>query len=329
MTGWLFAEGRFEVVRGWLRDLCSESGWRLIPAIIGIRWFGLHGINVEASLERDPESPSLWAEPEIPRESPERGVPRIIFQTWKTRHDLPPRFAWWSRSFRKHHPEWQYVRWDDHDNRAFIARDFPWFLSQYDAYPREIFRADIIRLFFLFRYGGLYADLDTQSLRPMDNDVAGKDVVLGRIGNADSYDETYMNAIMASAPGQLFWLLAISIAIERFPGIARESGTPMPEYFTGPFVITEAARFYLSNSVQKVQERAAQVIARLPHPHSFSAGTLTVLPCERWCPLNWLNSVHTLYRTEVSRRDHVIPEWWLRFQFRKSSLMTYWAHSWE
>lgn len=43
---------------------------------------------------------------------------------------------------------------------AFIKTHYPWFLNTYNSYPYAIQRADAIRYFHLFHYGGIYVDLD-------------------------------------------------------------------------------------------------------------------------------------------------------------------------
>ena len=56
---------------------------------------------------------------------------------------------------------------------------FPEFLDLYDGYNSEIQRADAVRYFLLYEYGGVYADLDFESLQPLD-------LFLGRkIGTTD------------------------------------------------------------------------------------------------------------------------------------------------
>ena len=94
--------------------------------------------------------------------------PRLIFQTWKSRVSMPANYARWSASLRKMNPGFAYFLWDDFDNRNFIEQYYPWFLAVYDAYPREIYRADAVRYFFLYQFGGLYADMDTECLRPVE-----------------------------------------------------------------------------------------------------------------------------------------------------------------
>lgn len=58
--------------------------------------------------------------------------------------------------------------WTDASSRAFIAENYPWFLSVFDAYPYAIQRADAIRYFVLHKYGGIYMDLDIGCTRRMD-----------------------------------------------------------------------------------------------------------------------------------------------------------------
>lgn len=58
--------------------------------------------------------------------------------------------------------------WTDADSRDFIAREYPWFLDTFDAYIYPIERADAIRYFVLYHYGGVYLDLDVGCRRRLD-----------------------------------------------------------------------------------------------------------------------------------------------------------------
>jgi len=58
--------------------------------------------------------------------------------------------------------------WTDAISREFIAEHYPWFLDTFDNYRYPIQRADAIRYFVLYHYGGVYIDLDIGCLRPVD-----------------------------------------------------------------------------------------------------------------------------------------------------------------
>ena len=58
--------------------------------------------------------------------------------------------------------------WTDASSRQFIIEHYPWFLETFDNYRYPIQRADAIRYFVLYHYGGVYIDLDVGCVRPMD-----------------------------------------------------------------------------------------------------------------------------------------------------------------
>ena len=49
-----------------------------------------------------------------------------------------------------------------------MAQDYPEYLALYDKYGYGIQRADVMRLFFLHKYGGVYIDLDIECKRSLD-----------------------------------------------------------------------------------------------------------------------------------------------------------------
>src|SRR5580765_6042565 len=134
-----------------------------------------------------------------------------IFQTWKSKVTLPDNFAYWRSTLIDKNPSFFFTLWDDTDNRNFIAGHFPWFLAIYDRFPAEIYRADCVRYFHLYMYGGFYIDLDTECLQPLQKFVESQDVLLCRMGPYPDFSHAVPNAIMASRPREEFWLLVIAI----------------------------------------------------------------------------------------------------------------------
>ena len=65
-------------------------------------------------------------------------------------------------------------------------------------------------------YAGVYADLDFQSLRPLDDILQGKKVAMGKMqDDVDEWQHALPNAFMASVPGHDFWLFVMQIITER------------------------------------------------------------------------------------------------------------------
>ncbi|KAI0081708.1 hypothetical protein K474DRAFT_1132978 [Panus rudis PR-1116 ss-1] len=94
-------------------------------------------------------------------------IPRILHQSWKS-ETLPTRWVNVSQSCRDMNPDYEYKLWTDASGREFIAENYPWFLDTYDGYTYTIQRADAIRYFILYHFGGVYLDLDIGCTQPLD-----------------------------------------------------------------------------------------------------------------------------------------------------------------
>lgn len=257
-------------------------------------------------------------------------VPRRIFQTWKTKASLPANYAAWSASLRRAHPGWQYVLWDDADNRAFIAARFAWFLPTYDAYPREIFRVDAARLFFLYAIGGLYADLDTEALRSSAPLLTDADVVLGRMGRDPAFAHSIPNAIMAARPGAEFWLLAIALAGNAVRDLSPDAMLAAgPEALTGPVLLKRAVDLYLGDP-RAAGALIATVRGRLAADQQPRPGRsrLRLLEADAWYPIDWSNPIHQRLRKAMLDRRVLLDERAKATLFPRSAMVTYWSHSW-
>ncbi|KAI0347225.1 hypothetical protein BDW22DRAFT_1404840 [Trametopsis cervina] len=95
-------------------------------------------------------------------------IPRILHQTWKS-ETLPVKWTKISQHCRDLMPDYEYMLWTDASSREFIAKEYPWFLDTFDGYTYPIQRADAIRYFVLYHYGGIYLDLDIGCQRRLDS----------------------------------------------------------------------------------------------------------------------------------------------------------------
>jgi len=170
-----------------------------------------------------------------------QSIPKIIHQTWKDNH-VPPNCIPLQRTWLTHHPDWEYRLWTDVDNRAFISEHYAWFLPVYDGYPENIMRADAVRYFILYHYGGLYVDLDFECLRPLEPLLVGKQVVVAlepsehleiHSVQQPSFNKLICNALMASQPRHSFWEWVFQELI-----ICQDASYPLDA--TGPFMLTRA-----------------------------------------------------------------------------------------
>ncbi|TIM49069.1 MAG: cell surface protein [Mesorhizobium sp.] len=248
-------------------------------------------------------------------------IPATIFQTWKSKVSFPDNFKMWRATFSQLNPSFETVLWDDDDNREFIKSEFPWFYEFYMRYPGEIYRADVVRYFFLYRYGGIYADLDVECLRSLDGLRREGDVMLGQMGTDP--DHSIPNAIMASKPKEEFWLLVIWIILQ-IKDLQRS-----PEYVTGPAILKSAVDLYhakdkiiLENAISTIGEMLPLNLKPQPRRSNVS-----ILPSKSLYPLDWTDPVHQIIRMRVlsgnylstHEKNELFPDAWMT---------TYWSHSW-
>jgi hypothetical protein len=124
-------------------------------------------------------------------------IPRILHQIW-IGGEPPQQWSELSRTWRRHHPSWEHRLWTDAESRPFVERRYPGLLSLYDSYSYPVQRADVLRYMLLHHFGGAYADMDLECLRPIDPLISGQRAVLAR---APPGEWTLNNAFMAAEPG--------------------------------------------------------------------------------------------------------------------------------
>lgn len=130
-------------------------------------------------------------------------INRFLFQTWKTRDNIPEHWIEGQEAIKVHMGGWYHIITDDNDNRKFIQEHYPKYLEKYDSFQYPIQRADYIRGFLLYKFGGVYLDLDTVIQKPLDDlFTTNNDVYLVMSGNVTS---CATNSFMAGVKGSKFW----------------------------------------------------------------------------------------------------------------------------
>jgi mannosyltransferase OCH1-like enzyme len=94
-------------------------------------------------------------------------IPKIIHQTYKT-EEIPERWEPLQKSCKEGNADYEYILWTDASAEQFIRDNYAWFLDTYLSYPYTIMRADVIRYFALYHYGGIYIDLDCGCEQSLD-----------------------------------------------------------------------------------------------------------------------------------------------------------------
>ncbi|KAI9192968.1 nucleotide-diphospho-sugar transferase [Polychytrium aggregatum] len=244
-----------------------------------------------------------------------RPFPKIIHQSWKT-DCLPTKFEHWSATWKANHPNWTYILWTDEENRNLVSHHYPWFLSTYDSLPKPIMRADAARYIYMHKYGGVYADLDMESLRPLDDLVEGRELILGQMGTQISpwWQHSLPNAWMASKPNHSYWMHCLQDIMNTMEH-RRSHGDPWlsvnAEYVTGPAMLHRVFLNYIQLPLAQ-REPVFIADADIVFPYDWS----NISPHYQVC------AATNIRMFNVERCKALVTT-------ERTVSITYWSHSWE
>lgn len=132
----------------------------------------------------------------VHKSSPVLKIPKIIHQIWLG-SPVPPVYEPFMRSWQEKHPDWEYMLWTDEN----VHTVFPLYNQQfYDEAENYGTKSDILRWELLYRFGGLYVDMDYECLNPMDELHYAYDFYTG-IQPLDAIFLQLGAALVGSAPG--------------------------------------------------------------------------------------------------------------------------------
>lgn len=180
-------------------------------------------------------------------------IPKIIHQLWKN-EVIPDRYAKLVESWRRLHPDWEYRLWTDADLRHLVETSFPDFLKTYDGFSQPICRADAGRYLVLKKFGGLYADLDMEALKPLTPMLDDARFLIGLEPESHLEDPKVKKqrltkllcpSLILSEPSHPFWDHVITM-------IKAAPNGNEPLDITGPFLLTRAYDSYHAPSEIKL-----------------------------------------------------------------------------
>jgi hypothetical protein len=169
-------------------------------------------------------------------------IPRIIHQTWHSpeydRQDGTP------ESWKATNPDWDYHLFLDEELEDFVAQNYPDLLDLYLSFPTNVQRADLGRYLLLHRFGGVYADMDTDCLAALEPLINEGRVVLceepkihEQLSNLFGLSSLVFNGTMASPAGHPFWMHVVGMIVRN-----RHSMNKNVLISTGPVLLTAAVQ---------------------------------------------------------------------------------------
>jgi inositol phosphorylceramide mannosyltransferase catalytic subunit len=176
-------------------------------------------------------------------------VPRVVYQTWSSRL-LPLGFQVIRERMRSRNPGFRFVVFDDADIDAYVSTHFHGTDAEraFRLLTVGAARADLWRYLVLFREGGVYLDLDSEIIVPIEGGLLkpGDGAIVSREGARDDQLERMMiQWLLAFEPGHAILARVIQRATSNIlnaslaPG---QTGVPPASilYLAGPPVFNRA-----------------------------------------------------------------------------------------
>lgn len=159
-------------------------------------------------------------------------IPKII-------HHIAPvdQSKWhpiWQRcypSWKKHFPDFEYKMWtDEHDIDGLVKEHFPEYWPIYQQFPLHIMKIDFARFCILYKYGGIYTDMDIFCYQnfydELNNDVHLLPAPYGK--QSTNGDNLIENALMISPAGHEFFRRCMDESIRVFTSQIRKIDIKFP-----------------------------------------------------------------------------------------------------
>jgi mannosyltransferase OCH1-like enzyme len=115
-------------------------------------------------------------------------IEKNIFQSWFTK-DLHPKMQEKINNLKKMNPQYNYHLYDDNDIDKFVNEHFSGEIAkQYNRLNIIVAKVDFWRYLVLYKYGGVYLDMDSSIEKPLDDLIKENDkAIITAEGNPNLY----------------------------------------------------------------------------------------------------------------------------------------------
>lgn len=117
--------------------------------------------------------------------NPKSKIPKVIIQTMTNTDKLPAAMLEASSSWKKQNPSYEHILFSGDDRIEFIKNFYDKeMLTIYSSLSHNSFKADLFRMCYLYKKGGIYVDIDFACNKSVDTIIKeDRDIVAGIANN--------------------------------------------------------------------------------------------------------------------------------------------------
>lgn len=200
-------------------------------------------------------------------------IPKTVYQTWRYMQ-LPGKVEELRAYMRKINPDYTFLLYDDAAIEAFIADfsldkdDNDLLLTVYKKLTLGAAKADFWRYLVLYKYGGIYLDMDAIIVPPIDilYGTAGVGADTTALITRETNEGIFNNWVIAFAPAHPFLEYLINYCCWGILGVDKVDATNILE-LTGPLALTRAFTGFMDKQQSRKPEWDWTEFA-MPSPNS-------------------------------------------------------------
>ena len=207
-------------------------------------------------------------------------IPRTIHYCWFGGNPLPPLATKCMESWKKYCEDFEIKEWNENNFDIDINR----YSRDAAAAKQWAFVSDVVRLYVMYNYGGIYFDTDVEALKPIDRFLDA-----GMFIGFESENE--VNTGQGFGAEKNFYFLKKMIDAYNEMSFVNADGTlntkPCPQYTSE---IMQAEGLLLNNTRQTI-------------------GNIEVYPTEYFCPKEWRSGEIEITENTYTIH-HFLASWW-------------------
>jgi inositol phosphorylceramide mannosyltransferase catalytic subunit len=179
-------------------------------------------------------------------------IPKIIHQVWFGKCPTPLFFKTTSNLWKITNENYEHIFWDSMKLVEFIKSEFSEYQLLFSNFKYDIQRVDLLKYLILYKYGGVYIDIDYEPLKPIEPILANQNLCLGlepkQYSDFHKTDFFIGNAFMASIPKHDFFFLLINNIVENLEQLSKHDETKYSYVMktTGPLMLNKFYQNYKS-----------------------------------------------------------------------------------
>lgn len=167
-------------------------------------------------------------------------IPKHIYQVWHDKDNLPPFYKKYNDQLKQQLPNYSYTLFDEREINTFVNTYYVGEISEcYNKLNTITSKVDFWRYLYLYKYGGIYLDIDSMIMKNIDTLIEDVDGVISREPNKPY---TYVQWALFFCKEHPILLKTIKLVTQNI----KSNITQTILELTGPVVFTKAVDSYIS-----------------------------------------------------------------------------------